>query len=71
MVDEYEYYKNSIELLSNYNRVLFDNWINSLKEKDKETLNNIIHTRRIQVKNNSFEATVPRKVVKVKRHTNI
>jgi hypothetical protein len=71
MVDEYEYYKNSIELLSNYNRTLFDNWLNSLKEKDKETLNNIIHTRRIQVKNNNFEATVPRKVVKVKRNTNI
>jgi hypothetical protein len=71
MVDEYEYYKNSIELLSNYDRTLFDNWINTLKEKDKEVLNNIIHTRRIQIKNNSFEANVPRKVVKVKRSTNI
>lgn len=71
MVDEYEYYKNSIELLSNYDRPLFDNWLNSLKEKDKEILNNIIHTRRIQVKNNNFEANVPRKVVKVKRNTNI
>jgi hypothetical protein len=71
MIDEYEYYKNSIELLSNCDRTLFDSWLNSLKEKDKEVLNNIIHTRRIQVKNNSFEANVPRKVVKVKRTTNI
>jgi hypothetical protein len=71
MIDEYEYYKNSIELLTTYDRNLFDTWLNNLKDKDKEVLNTIIHTRRIQVKNNSFEATVPRKVVKVKKTTNI
>ena len=71
MIDEYEYYKNSIELLMQYDKNLFDSWINSLNDKQKEILNNIIHTRRINVSNNNFSANVPRKVVKIKRNTNI
>lgn len=45
-------------------------WVNALSDADRERLNNIIHTRRIEINNKSIGHTdVPRKVVKIVRRT--
>jgi hypothetical protein len=70
-VDEYEYFKNSVEALSSVNNDLFNSWVNNLTDKTKDDLKNLIHTRRITVTNNKVSTNVPRKLIKIKRDNNI
>jgi hypothetical protein len=44
---------------------IWNNWVNSLSDKDRQSLNYLIHTRRINVSHNEIQANVPRKLVKI------
>jgi len=43
----------------------WNNWVNSLSDKERQSLNNLIHTRRININHNEIHANVPRKLVKI------
>jgi len=39
-----------------------------MNERDKQVLDNLIHTRRITIQKNNVNTTVPRKIMKIKRN---
>ncbi len=48
---------------------IIDEWVNNLPVKEKGLLENLIHTRRINVNQSNTVTSVPRKILKIKRNT--
>lgn len=51
--------------MSAINISIWNDWVNSLSDKDRQSLNTLIHTRRININHNEIHANVPRKLVKI------
>ncbi len=49
---------------------IWSNWTSSLSDTERMNLDNLLHTRRINISHDKLNANVPRKVVKIKK-TNI
>ena len=64
-IDEYEVSKISFDkFFINHNEIM-NNWLKNLSEIDKNNLENLIHTRRVNIQNGM--QSVPRKILKIKR----
>jgi hypothetical protein len=49
---------------------LWNTWFSTITDKERENLNTLIHTRRINISHNNIKANVPRKLVKIVNRTN-
>ena len=67
--DIYQYFTNSMKNLEEINKSIVINFINSLNDVEKKNLENIIHTRQIQINYNSQIFYIPRRTVIIKRRT--
>lgn len=65
--DEFQIYKTSVEEFKLKNRETFDKWISSLSDTDKTKLNSVLEMKRIIVKKNDLQFSIPRKIVTIKR----
>ena len=63
--DEYAIFKQSIEYINNTNNTMWTTWLNSLSDSERINLNNLVHTRRVNVSHDKLTANVPRKLVKI------
>ena len=67
--DIYQYFTNSMKNLEEINKPIVINFINSLNDVEKKNLENIIHTRQIQINYNNQIFYIPRRTVIIKRRT--
>lgn len=65
-MDEYEIFKTSVSKFKAQQVETFNLWQFSLGDKEKEVLNDIISTKRVEINEKNIES-VPRKIVKIRR----
>ena len=66
--DEFKIFKNTIDNFTKKNPNLFNEWDNSLNNIEKNTLNKILNTIRINLSVKDKNYSVPRKIVTIKRN---
>ena len=66
--DEYKVFKNTIDTFSKKNPNLINEWKDSLNNLEKNALNKILNTIRINLTVKDKNYSVPRKIVTIKRN---
>ena len=66
-IDEYKFYKETVEILKNKHFDILNKWLGNLKEEEIKSFYDIIGTIRINVQNGKNNINVPRKLVKIKK----
>ena len=66
-IDEYKFYKETVEILKNKHFDILNKWLGNLKEEEIKSFYDIIGTVRINVQNGKNNINVPRKLVKIKK----
>lgn len=66
-VDEYNEFRLAIELYKNKNPQQFALWLSSLSDCDRDKLNSILQTSRIEINNENENISIPRKIIKIKK----
>lgn len=65
--DEYEVFKSALDCLVHNKPELVLNWTSSMNDISRKELDNLLHTRRITIKDSQIQNTVPRRIIKIKR----
>ena len=65
-IDEYEIFSNTLSNLHNHNPTIISSLKQNLNPNEKELWSEILHTRRIKVKD--LDINVPRRIVKIKKN---
>jgi hypothetical protein len=69
-VDEYMFFKSCLEQLKQNNIDIFNHWLASLSDKQKERLKILLDTKRITVHSGKLTTDVPRVIKTIKRGNN-
>ncbi len=67
--DEYDVFKTTINKFKQTKMETFNLWQFSLSDKEKEVLNDMFSTIRVEINEKTIQS-VPRKIIKIKRNYN-
>lgn len=66
--DEFREFRFAMETFKNGHPQQFNQWFSALSDYDKETMNKILLTVRIDLSNQTDTISIPRKIIKIKRN---
>ena len=70
-IDEFKMFSELLIFLKNNKNDIYSLWENTLNEKDKNDVNNLFATKRINIQTNKNDnIQIPRRIIKIKRNQN-
>ena len=70
-IDEFKYFIDLLNYLNNNKKNEYNCWINSLDEKKRKDVNNLMETKRINIQlNKDNNVFIPRRILAIKRNIN-
>ena len=70
-IDEFKYFIDLLNYLNNNKKNEYNCWINSLDEKKRKDVNNLMETKRINIQlNKNNNVFIPRRILTIKRNIN-